>query len=68
MSAVRRCVAELLGLFVDDRAQALLIVAWVAVCCLLLRQWPGAIWTGPILFLGLASIFLIGLSRHGRRC
>lgn len=68
MSLMRRCVAELLGLFVDDGAQALLIVGWVVVCCLLLRQWPDAIWTGPILFLGLAAIFLVGLSKpDGRR-
>lgn len=67
MNLIRCCVAELLGLFIDDGAQALLIVAWVAVFCLLLRQWPGAIWTGPILFLGLAAIFSIGLSRSGHR-
>ena len=62
MNLMRRCITELLRLFIDDGAQALLIVAWIAACCLLSWQWPNAIWTGPILFLGLAAIFSIGLN------
>ncbi len=55
---------ELAGLFVDDGAQALRVLAWVAACCLRRRQWPGAVWTGPVLFAGLAIIFSIGLKER----
>lgn len=67
MKLLHRCLSELAGLFVDDGAQAVMILGWVIACCLLLRQWPGALWTGPVLFAGLAAIFSIGLSRRPPR-
>lgn len=63
MKLLRRCLSELAGLFVDDGAHAAMILAWVVACCMLFRQWPGALWTGPVLFAGLAAIFPIGLGR-----
>lgn len=67
MRLLRRCLSELAGLFVDDGVQAVMILAWVVASCLLLRQWPSALWTGPVLFAGLAAIFPIGLSRRPTR-
>lgn len=61
MSLLRRCLDEVVGLFVDDGPVAALTIAWIAAGCLLLRHWPGQIWTGPALFAGLAAIFLLGL-------
>ena len=61
MSLLRRCVTELIGLFIDDGLLAALVVSWVAAGGLLLRQWPGAVWTGPVFFVGLAAVFMFGL-------
>lgn len=57
MTFLRRCLRELWALFVDEGAIA--VVAWVAVACLVLRQVPVGIWSGPILFAGLSAIFLL---------
>ena len=56
MKLLRRCLRELWTLFVDDGAVAALIVGWIAVACLVLRRMPVGIWSGPILFAGLAAI------------
>ena len=61
MSLLRRCASKLFGLFVDDGLLAALVVGWVVAGCLLLRHWPGAVWTGPAFFVGLAAIFMFGL-------
>lgn len=67
MTLLRRCVSELYGLFVDDGANAALVVGWIAIACLMLRQLPGGSWSGPVLFAGLAVTFTIGmLDRSGR--
>ncbi len=63
MSLLRRCLHELWDLFVDDGALA--AVAWIAVACLALRQVDAGIWSGPILFGGLAAVFLL-TTRAGR--
>ena len=57
MSLLRRCLHELRGLFVDEGAVA--AVAWIAVACLALHQAAVGAWSGPILFAGLAAIFLL---------
>ncbi len=58
MAALRMAARELIGLFVDDWAFALLLVAWVALFALLGHRLPGA-WEGALFFLGLAIATLV---------
>ena len=53
MKLLRRSLREVWSLFVDDGASAALLVGWIVFACLVL---PGAAWSGPILFVGLAAI------------
>ncbi len=66
MRLLRRCLHELWTLFVDDGVVAALVVGWIAVACLVLRQLPAGPWSGPVLFAGLLAIFTVGM-RAGRR-
>lgn len=59
MRLLRRCVRELWRLFVDDGAIAAWVVIWITLACLALRQVPAGIWSGPILFAGLAAVFTL---------
>ncbi len=67
MTTVLRTIArELLGLFVDDWAFALLLVAWVALFATLGRLLPGA-WEGVLFFAGLAVLTLAFIVRAASR-
>ena len=61
MNLLRRSLAELWGLFVDDARIAALIVGWIAVACAVMRQLPPTPWSGPVLFAGLAAIAAYGV-------
>lgn len=56
MRLLRRSLRELWSLFVDDGTSAALVVGWIVVGCLVLRALPSMVWSGPILFAGLALI------------
>lgn len=66
MKLLRRCLHELWTLFVDDGAVAACVVAWIVVACLVLQRLPVGIWSGPILFVGLAAIVAVSV-RPGKR-
>jgi hypothetical protein len=59
---------ELYGLFVDDDSFAVAIVAWLAVCVVVMpRIAIGARWGGPTLIVGLAAILIESVLRFARR-
>jgi hypothetical protein len=66
MNVLRTILAELLGLFVDDWAFALLILLWAGVFASPLRRVFG-VWAGPALFAGLTAIVLIFVLRRAKR-
>ncbi len=66
MNVLRTIVAELVGLFVDDWAFALLLVVWVGLFTAFGRRLPSAV-AAPLLFLGLAALVLTFALRQARR-
>lgn len=66
MTILRTAARELLGLFVDDWAFALLIAAWVALFAVLGHRLPGA-WEGVVFFAGLAALVVVSAVRAARR-
>ena len=66
MNVFRIIFAELLGLFVNDWAFALLILLWVGLFASSLQTVFGA-WAGPALFGGLAASVLIFVVRRAKR-
>ncbi len=66
MTLLRTILSELIGLFVDDWAFALLILAWVGLFAV-----PGVRahlpYAGPALFLGLAVLTLAFVARKARQ-
>ncbi len=66
MTLIKTVFAELLGLFVDDWAFALLTLLWVGVFASARRAMFG-VWAGPALFAGLAALALIFVVRRARR-
>jgi uncharacterized membrane protein (DUF4010 family) len=64
---MRTILHEILGLFVDNVAFAVTILAWLVIVRLLLPVFdlPPA-WQGPILFAGLAVILAESATRHSR--
>lgn len=64
MNAVRNAIAELAGLFVEDRAFALAIALWLAVCGALAIAHAGSTQTrGLVLFVGLSIILVASVAR-----
>lgn len=61
MNLLRRSLAELWGLFVDDPRTAALIIGWIVVACAVMRRLPPTPWSGPVLFAGLAAIVAYGI-------
>ncbi len=59
---------EFIGLFVDDVSFAVAIVIWLAVAHVLFHMdlVPG-VWRGPLLFAGLAAIFVENTLRRARK-
>ncbi len=66
MKLIRTIFAELLGLFVDDWAFALLLLLWVGLFLMPLRRVLG-MGAGPALFVGLAALTLAFVVRKARR-
>ena len=68
MHWLKKILAELLGLFVDDISFALAIIAWLGVIWWgLPRLKLPAVWNGVILFAGLATILAESALRKARR-
>ena len=68
MSWLKTIWTEAYGLFVDDVSLALAILAWLALCVALFHFGlaPPA-WRGPLLFAGLAVIFVENTLRRARK-
>lgn len=66
MKVLRTILEELIGLFVDDWAFALLVLLWVGLFALPFRAVLGA-GAGPLLFGGLAALALVFVVRKARR-
>ena len=59
---------EFIGLFVDDVGFALAIAAWLAAAALLFQtSLVPPPWRGPLLFAGLAAIFIENTLRRSRK-
>jgi membrane protein implicated in regulation of membrane protease activity len=68
MNAFKTALRELLGLFVDDGAFALAILAWCAAAAAVLPRLPLApVSKGVTLFVGLAVILVESAWRRSRR-
>ncbi len=68
MTWLKTVWAEIIGLFVDDASLAIAIAVWLAVAWLLFRVGVVApAWRGPLLFLGLAALFVENTLRRARR-
>jgi hypothetical protein len=67
MNAIKVIVREVIGLFVDDRTFAFLIIAWIAITALLsFHALPDRKWGTPLLFLGLVVILVQSAIRRAR--
>jgi hypothetical protein len=68
MQWIKAILAEVFGLFVDDGAFAVAILIWLVLAGLMLPYIelpPGA--KGPILFAGLAAVFIESAARRARK-
>jgi hypothetical protein len=66
MKWLRAVVREILGLFVDDGSFAIAILAWLALCWLVLPRLPSGM-GGLLLVLGLALILVESVLRRARK-
>jgi hypothetical protein len=65
---LRSAWSEFIGLFVDDLSLALAVVAWLAAIAPAISAHLGpAAWRGPLLFVGLAEIFVENTLRQARK-
>ena len=68
MSWIKTILCEVWGLFVDDGRFALAIIVWLLILGLALpRLGIAPVWTGLLLFLGLAAILLESACRRATR-
>ncbi|MEO6137667.1 MAG: hypothetical protein ABIP11_03240 [Luteimonas sp.] len=68
MTWLRKIVAELFGLFVDDGSFAIAILVWLGVLWLALPHLPiNNTWRAIILFAGLAIILVESVLRRARQ-
>lgn len=68
MSWLKTIWDEFFGLFVDDVSFAVAIVVWLAVAHVLFHMdLVAAPWRGPLLFVGLAAIFVENTLRRSRK-
>ena len=68
MSTLAAIIRELVGLFVDDGALALAIVAVVIVAGLVAAFTPAAVWaSGGILLFGCLGVLLVNVMTAKRR-
>jgi hypothetical protein len=68
MNALKTIWSEFIGLFVDDVGFAVAIAVWLLAMALLFQTHlaPPA-WRGPLLFAGLAVIFVENTLRRARK-
>ena len=66
MKVIRTIFAELIGLFIDDWAFAVLVLVWVGLFAQPFSRTLGD-WAGPALFVGLAALALVFVARQARR-
>ena len=68
MKWLRTIWDEFIGLFIDDVSFAVAIVVWLAMAQVLFQMdlVPG-VWRGPLLFAGLAAIFVENTLRRARK-
>jgi hypothetical protein len=67
MTVLTNALRELAGLFVDDGALALVIIAVVVLAGLVAMLMPDASWAGAILLLGCLAALLSSVARAARR-
>ena len=68
MSWLKTIWDELIGLFVDDVSFALAILVWLAAAFVLFHMdLVPPVWRGPLLFAGLAVIFVENTLRRSRK-
>jgi len=68
MTWLKTIWAEFIGLFVDDVSFAIAIAAWLAIVALMFQtSLVPASWRGPLLFAGLAAIFVENTLRRSRK-
>jgi hypothetical protein len=68
MTWLKTIWAEFVGLFVDDVSFAVAIAAWLMIAALLFQtRLVPAPWRGPLLFAGLAAIFVENTLRRSRK-
>ena len=66
MNFLRSAVSEVVGLFVDDWAFALLLVVWVGLIAAFAPRLPPTL-AAPLFWLGLAALTLVFVVRQARR-
>ncbi len=68
MNALRSLVAEVAGLFVEDRFFALAVAVWLAFIILTAPLWTGSsLARGIALFCGLAAILTVSVIQGARK-
>ena len=65
MNFLRSAVAEIVGLFVDDWAFALLVVVWVGLATAFVPRLPTGV-AALLLFLGFAALTIVFVLRRAR--
>ncbi|TLU74545.1 hypothetical protein [Lichenicoccus roseus] len=65
MNFLRRLPRQLWHLFVDDGQSVAILLCWVLVACGLLPRFALGVWSGPILFAGIAAITFGSLRPRG---
>ena len=65
MNLLRTIVSEIVGLFVDDWAFAVLLVAWVLLQTVLTPRLSPAV-AAPLFFAGIAAVTLVFVARKAR--
>ncbi|MGH9584658.1 MAG: hypothetical protein ACRD4O_17185 [Bryobacteraceae bacterium] len=66
MNWVRKALAELWGLFVDDSSFAGALIVWILLTIFLFaRYFPGP-WAGAVFFAGIAAILIENTARTAR--
>ena len=58
MTFLRRLSDRFWHLFVDEPVLVVILLAWIAIACLVLPRLGLGSWSGPILFAGIAAITL----------
>lgn len=67
MSWLKTIAVEIWGLFVDDSGLALAALVWTAVVRLIASRSHLGVFSGPLLFVGLAIILLVSVVRGATR-